>query len=114
MLGLFGGLGRLIPWQAWVLGGIIIAWMLSIQAARWDRDAYWEREIAARSKVVMAKLEAAGIVLAEQDRQLIEDLQKENDDNEAEIARLKAEREATPLSDACRQCRIPARRVWSR
>jgi hypothetical protein len=108
---LLGGFAKLIPWQAWLAAGLIAAWLVSLQLARWDRDAYWEREIESRSKVVMAKIEAAGIVLAEQDRQLLETLKQENADYEAELARLKAERDSTPLSDACKQCRIPARRV---
>ena len=110
--GLIGGPLALIPWQAWLIGGLLAAWFLSMQITKWDRDAYWEREIATRSKIVMAKIEAAGIVLAEQDRQLLESLKKENEDNEAELLSLRAARDATPLSDACQQCRIPARRLW--
>lgn len=117
MIGLgavFKFLGAVIPWQAWLIGGLIAAWLLSIQLTRWDRDAFWEQEIANRSAVVMAKIEAAGIVLAEQDRALLESLQQENDANEAELVRLRTERTSTPLSDACQQCRVPARRVWGR
>lgn len=112
--GPLGGLLRLIPWQAWLIAGLLAAWFGSIKLAQWDRDAYWESEIRAKSAVVEGGLKVAGVLIAQADVEGLAQIQRETDDLEAEVARLKAERGSSPLSDACGQCRIPARRLWSR
>lgn len=105
------GFLSLIPWQAWLIGGLLLAWFGSIKLAQWDRDAYWRAEIRSQTAIVEGGIKVADVLIAQTDVEGLEDLTREKDEAEKEVARLKAERDSTPLSDACSQCRIPARRV---
>lgn len=108
------GFLSLIPWQAWLIAGLLAAWFGSIKLAQWDRDTYWEAEIRSKTALVEGGLKVAGVLIEQSDVEGLAQIKRETDDLEAEVARLKAERGSIPLSDACAQCRIPARRLWSR
>lgn len=105
------GIGRQI-----IIGAIVAAiWAASIFYARWDasadRDRHWRTEIASKSATVMQIMGTANDKLPAADAARVGELEAEKNALEAELARLRDERERAPLSAACNQCRIPARRL---
>ena len=100
-----------LPWQAWLIGGLLAAWLLSIKVAQWDRDAYWHSVRAAEKARTEGAMRAAGVTITETDMQILYELDTETNDYEGLLARLRAQRSSVPLPDACTVCRVPAGRL---
>ena len=90
--------------------GFLVLQLARCDAAR-QRDEHWRQEIAKGSKAVTEIMERAGRVLPAADRRRLEELEQQNANQKAEIDALQRQRQASPLSDPCRLCRVPADRL---
>jgi len=79
--------------------------------ARSERDAFWRKQIKEQSRHVTDIIEAAGRTLPAADRQRLEELERQNDEQKNEIEDLRRQRASSPLSDPCSRCLIPAERL---
>lgn len=111
MIGLILGIGSRVPTAIWIAGAVALLWVGTVWAVRLDRDRYWRAEIRAQTAIVEGGVKVADVLIKQTDVEGLDDLKRDKDEAEAEVVRLKAERDSTPLSDACSQCRVPSRRV---
>ncbi|MBU2652537.1 MAG: hypothetical protein KKA81_16555 [Bacteroidetes bacterium] len=99
-----------------VRGALIIAvGFIVLQLARCDasreRDAFWRKQIKEQSRHVTDIIKEAGRTLPAADRQRLEELEKQNDEQKNELEELRRQRASSPLSDPCSRCLIPAERL---
>lgn len=105
--GLVGPLVRLVLILAL---GFVVLQLARCDAAR-ERDQYWREQIEKGSQHVTRIMEKAGRTLPVADRRRLDELERENATQRNELEALRRQREAAPLSDPCRLCRIPSERL---
>jgi len=106
-----GGLvGPLVRGVLIIALGFIVLQLARCDAAK-ERDEYWRKQIKEQSRHVTDIIEQAGRTLPAADRQRLEELEKQNDEQKNELEDLRRQRASSPLSDPCSRCLIPAERL---